>query len=357
MAQVPEQQHGEINVATLKNTTINDTGFLNLPATSSTTAGTAGQVRWNPATNRMEHYHARDAGRWEPMMNPFLTRTIVAIGYLHGGYAASTAWNNTNRITFATDTTINLGDSTQTYAHNYSCSIFNRTKNFTLGAGNAHCTASTNVSCFHMRTESALSVSAFPVSNVNSGTCQQEEFYGWWQNSSYSTNIYEMNLTTESGYTVAATGASISGQLWGTNGETYGVFWGGGGCTTWTYATRSQATRAGTQPSGDGNQKTIQFKHGYHYGGREGNPSTNWRKTNFFTNSSADAVGAKPYYSGEENMLTGQDWGYAVGWYQGGHVNTAFKFVYPTETGYGTTTSLEAKGKAGNSSATMSWRD
>ena len=76
-----------------------------------------------------------------------------------------------------------------------------------------------------------------------------------------------------------------------------------------------------------------------------------------WTNTSADAIGSKPYYSGEENSFTGQDWGYCIGWYQGGHVNTAFKFVYATEVGTGTTSSLEAKGKSGNSSATMSWRD
>jgi hypothetical protein len=210
-----------------------------------------------------------------------------------------------------------------------------------------------------MRTETAQTSGygrTFPVSNVNSGTVQKEEFFGWWQNSSYSSNIYELNLTVEQTY-VAIAGGVISGQLWGTFHENYGVFWGGGGQQTFTFATRTQAARGGTQPSGDGNQKTIMFKQGMHYAGREGNPSSNWRKTNFFTNTSADALGAKPYYSGEENMLTGQDYGYAVGWYQGSHVNTAFKFVYATELGYGTTSSLEAKGKAGNSSGTMSWRD
>lgn len=345
-------------MANLKNTSINDTGHLSLPNSTSSTAGTQGTIRWNPALNRLEQYKNRDMGRWQTMANPFLTRTIVTTGYVNGGYAASTVWNNTNRVTFATDTTINLGDGTQETGHNYQSSLFNRTRNFTIGASGAHCSASSTVICFNMRTETAQTsgyTRSFPVSQVNSGTVQQEEFYGWWQNTGYSSNLYEMNLTTETGYT-AVTGGLVSGQLWGTNHETYGIFW-GGGQSTFTYATRTNATRSGTTPSGDGNQKTIQFKQGFHYAGREGNPSTNWRKTNMFTNTSADALGAKPYYSGEENMLTGQDWGYAVGWYQGSHVNTAFKFVYPTETGYGTTSSLEAKGKSGNSSATMSWRD
>lgn len=349
-------------MANLKNTTINDTGFLNLPNDTSTTAGTPGQVRYDPANHRMEFYHTRDNARWEPMMNPFLTRQIVTTGYLHGGYAASSAWNNTNRIVYATDTTINLGDNTQEWAHNYQSCVFNRTRNFTLGAGNGHCIASTNVACFDMRTETAQTSAygrTFPVSNVNSGTVQKEEFFGWWQNASYSANIYELNLTVEQTYVSLGSIATMGGQLWGTNHENYGIFWnsGGSGSTNFVFATRTNSSRGGTSPSGDGYQHTIMFKQGVHLAGREGNPSSNWRKTNFFTNSSFDALGSKPYYSGEENNLTAQDWGYAIGWYQGSHVNTAFKFIYATDAQHGTNSSMEAKGKAGNSSGTMSWRD
>jgi len=347
-------------MATLSNTSINDTGFLTLPVDSSSTAGSQGSLRYNPQFGRLEYYHTRDVARWENLTNPFLTRTIVTTGYLNGGYAASSVWNNTNRVTFATDTTINLGDLTQEAAHNYQNNVWNRTRNFTFGASNAHCVAASNVICFNMRTETAQTsgyTRSFPVSQINSGSVQQEEFYGWWQNSSYSSNIYEMNLTTETGYS-AISGGDVSGQLWGLiNHPDYGVFWNAGVARTFTYATRTQVTRSGTLPTGDGYQHTIMFKQGYAYGGREGNPSSNWRKTNMFTNTSADALGSKPYYSGEENNFTGQDWGYAVGWYQGSHVNTAFKFIYATETQSGTTTSLEAKGKVGNSSATMSWRD
>lgn len=345
-------------MANLKNTNITSTGHLSLPVSTNTAAGTAGQLRYNPASQALEHYKTRDASTWQRLSIPFLNRTVVTTGYINGGYASSTVWNNTNRTNFATDTTINLGDGTQELGHNYQSSAFNRTRNFTWGAGNGHCVAASNVICFNMRTETAQTsgyTRSFPVSQINAGTVQQEEFLAWWNNGSYSTNIYEFNLTTETGFTAVTTGG-IGGPVWGTSHENYGVFW-SSSAQTFTYSTKTLTTRSGTQPSGDGYQHTIQFKQGYHYAGREGNPSTNWRKTNFFTNTSADALGAKPYYSGEENMLTGQDWGYAVGWYQGTHVNTAFKFVYPTETGYGSTSSLECKGKSGNSSATTSWRD
>jgi hypothetical protein len=346
-------------MATLSNTSINDTGFLTLPVSSTTTAGSQGSLRYNPQFGRLEYYHTRDVSRWENLTNPFLTRCISTTGYLHGGYAASTVWSVTNRINYMTDTTINLGD-TQEVAHNYQSNGFNRTRNFTWGASGGHCVPGNLTICFNMRTEQSQTsgyTRTFPVSQTNSGNVQQEEYFTWWQMSGYSANIFEFNLTTETGYTGYAQ-ANIGSYVWGTSHENFGVFWSSAnGGQNWTYATRQGTTRAGTTPSGDGYQKTIQFKQGYHYAGREGNPSSNWRKTNFFTNSSVDAIGAKPYYSGEENMFTAQDWGYAVGWYQGVHVNTAFKFVYPTETGYGTTTSLEAKGKVGNSSGTMSWRD
>lgn len=345
-------------MATLDNTTINDTGFLTLPVNSATTAGSQGSLRYNPQFSRLEYYHTRDVSRWENLTNPFLTRSIVTTGYLHGGYAASTVWAVTNRINFLTDTTINLGD-TQEAAHNYQVGAFNRTRNFTWGASGGHCVPGNNTICFNMRTETSQTsgyTRTFPVSQISAGTVQQEEYYSWWQMSGYSANLFEFNLTTETGYTGYAQ-ANIGSYVWGMSHENYGVFWQAGAAQTWTFATRTGTARGGTTPSGDGYQKSISFKQGYAYAGREGNPSTNWRKTNWFTNSSADAIGAKPYFSGEENMFTAQDWGYAVGWYQGVHVNTAFKFVYATEAGYGTTASLEAKGKVGNSSGVMSWRD
>jgi len=346
-------------MATLNNTTINDTGFLTLPVDTNPSAGVQGSLRYNPRAGRLEYYHTRDVARWENLTNPFLTRSIITTGYLHGGYAASTVWSITNRVSYMTDTTITLGDGTQEAAHNYQSNAWNRTRNFTWGASGGHCVAANNTICFNMRTEQSQTsgyTRTFPVSQISAGTVQQEEYYAWWQHTGYSANIYEFNLTTETGYTAYAT-ATIGSYLTGINAENYGVFWQAGAAQTWTYATRTGASRAGTQPSGDGYQHAIVAKQGYAYAGREGNPSTNWRKTNFFTNSSADGIGAKPYFSGEENTFSGQDWGYCIGFYQGVHVNTAFKFIYPTETQSGTTSSLEAKGKVGNSSATMSWRD
>lgn len=142
-------------MANLKNTNITSTGHLSLPVSTDTAAGTAGQLRYNPASQALEHYKTRDASTWQRLSTPFLNRTVVTTGYINGGYASSTVWNNTNRTNFATDTTINLGDGTQELGHNYQSSAFNRTRNFTWGAGNGHCVAASNVICFNMRTETA----------------------------------------------------------------------------------------------------------------------------------------------------------------------------------------------------------
>lgn len=329
---------------------------MTLPASTSSTAGPAGSIRMNPGTGRLETYTSTSGGRWEPMMQPFLTRQIITTGYLQGGYAASVAWNNTNRITVATDTTVNLGDGTQERSHNYQSAAHNRTRSFTFGAGNGHCVASNQVICFNMRTETAQTsgyTRTLPVAQVNTSTVQQEEFFSWTTSAYGSNAIYEWNLTTE---TLTGTTSSTSGSPnGGTSHETYGVFTQNN--QIWTYATRTLTARGGTAMSGDGMQHILQFKRDFQYGGREGNPSTNWRESNMITNTSYDAIGAKPAYSGEENHIIGQDWGYCLGFYNGGHVNTSYKFVYSTKVGYLGGTSMEPKGKSGNSSGTVAWRD
>ena len=64
-------------MATLNNTSINDTGFLTLPVNSNPAAGSQGSLRYNPQFARLEYYHTRDVSRWENLTNPFLTRCIL----------------------------------------------------------------------------------------------------------------------------------------------------------------------------------------------------------------------------------------------------------------------------------------
>jgi hypothetical protein len=289
---------------------------------------------------------------------PYAYRQVITTTYLQAGYANSSCWQTTCRTTNSTDTTIDLGSSGyQEVAHNYQMSAHNLTRSFTFGAGSAHCAAASNVIAFNMRTETANTAGysrGYPVSQNNCSTLRQEYYYAWCT-SPAATTVYEMNLTTEQGYT-APTSCPGPNALTGNSWDGYGVWMSQN--YNMTYSNRTVTSRGGTTVTGDAQGKVMEGKINA-YGGREGCPSTNWRRTVQSTNTSVDAAGAKPYNSGEENNMTGQDWGYCIGFYgPAGHVNTSFKFIYATEAGYGTNASLEAKGgHAGNSSGTTCWRD
>lgn len=289
---------------------------------------------------------------------PYAYRQVITTTYLQAGYANSAVWQTTCRVTNSTDTSIDLGSSGyQEVAHNYQMSAHNYTRSFTFGASGSHCGAASNVIAFNMRTETANTAGysrGYPVSQNNCSTLRQEYYYAWCT-SPASYTCYEMNLTTEQGYT-APTSCPGPNSLTGNSWDGYGVWMSQN--YNMTYATRSVTTRSGSNITGDNQGKVMEGKINA-YGGREACPSTNWRRTVQSTNTSVDAAGAKPYNSGEENNMTGQDWGYCVGFYgPAGHVNTSFKFIYATEAGYSTNASLEAKGgHAGNSSGTAAWRD
>jgi len=345
-------------MATLKNTNIDDTGHLTLPGQGTTVQG---NIRYNNAENKVEEYQAQTAGgRWSSMAAPYLTRQIVTTGYLHGGYAFSVVWTNTNRSTFATDTTVDLtgANQTQERGHNYKASVWSATTNFTFGGqANAHCAGSNGNIAFNMVTEQSFTSGysrTIPWTTNNNACIQQEQWRGWTGMGGTS-NVYEFDFQTETLNTSAITSNPNSGG-WGTNHESHAVWIGSGEGYRFAFATRTNISGRSLRVQGDKHQHTLQFKHSYHIAGREGNPSSNWRETNMYSDTTRDAIGSKPAYSGEENTVTGQEWAYGLGWYQGGHVNTTYKFTYATRSGITTTSSTQPKGMNGQSSATMSWR-
>ena len=160
-------------------------------------------------------------------------------------------------------------------------------------------------------------------------------------------------MTTQTLGTTYGTGNNTTG--WGAWTENFGIFYGGGE-RIFNFATRTSYDHgASTAIAGDAYQHNIQTRIATTIAGREGNPSTNWRLTNYQNNSSYNAIGAKPAYSGEENMVSARDWGYCQGFYNGSHVNTTYKVQFATYGGFVGSSSMEPKGKSGNSSGTMSW--
>lgn len=347
-------------MATLSSgTTINSTGFLQLPSGNATT-GAQGQLRFNARSNNIEWYNPSMGGQWTFMTLPWAARDIQTTGYLHGGYAASAVWNNTNRITFATDTTVDLTGTGQVQeaAHNYQSCGWNNRRSFTWGASGAHCVAASNVICFDMVTEQSVTsgyTRNWPYAHINNGTINNETYYCYVTSGYGGSAIYEWNLSTET----LGSQFGTAGGIWGAWTEHYGIFYGGGE-RVYNFATRQPYLRGGvgstTALAGDGYQHNMQTRKQYTIAGREGNPSTNWRLTNYTNNSSYDAIGGKPAYSGEENMMSAREWGYCLGFYNGVHVNTTYKVNYVTWAGFTTSSTTQPKGRVGNSSGTMSWR-
>lgn len=341
-------------MANLKNTNINDTGHLNLPAGNVTGNGV---IRYSATEGKLQVFNTQTAGgTWGDATQPYLTRQIITTGYIHGGYASSVVWSRTNKSEFATDTTIDLGN-TQEGAHNYKASMWDNTTNYTFGGlANAHCASNNTITAFNMRTEISYTsgyTRSMPWS-TNNPACFQHEHYRGWFTGGGSAATYEMDFSTAT-LSNLGVNSGTSGGSWGISHEKYSIYMPAN--QGFMHSTKNYYSRTGSNPQGDKHQHCGQFKHAYHIGGRENNPSSNWRETNMLTDVTADAIGAKPAYSGEENSIVGQDWFYGIGWYQGSHVNTAFKFVYATRQSTSGYSSLAAKGVNGQSSATMSWRD
>jgi len=344
-------------MATFKNTNINDTGHLTLPGNGEQSGFQSGDLRYNGALGKIEVYQGQSGGgTWSAMAIPYLTRQIITTGYVHGGYASSVVWDETNRVVFATDTTIDLPGK-QERGHNYKDSCHNINSCWTFGgAANAHCAASNGITAYNHRTENNFVdgyTRTFTWSTNNPGMIQVD-WYTAWITGGGSSQIRRFDMTT--GTLLQQQGTSnTSGGIWGIQHENYGIW-----CTNnqgFKWSTETPYGRSATAPQGDKHQHAIMFKHANMVAGRESNPSTNWRETNFYHDTTQDVIGAKNYYGGEENMLAGQDWGYAVGWYQGNHVVDSAKFTYATRQSIRGGASLNAKGVNGQSSATMSWRD
>jgi hypothetical protein len=223
-----------------------------------------------------------------------------------------------------------------------------------MGANNSVSTASNTTIAWNMRTETSRTTNFNTTwyDSVNSNACvQQEHYYGWI---TAGTTIREFNLSTETnnGTPANQTGAGASAS--GGSHETYGIF--NSSNVAWTYATRTGTARTSGLMSQSANAKIMQNK----------NPTTNqwgnrgsnlWSYTNFPTNTTTNSALAVPgaYGANEENHTNGQDWGYCIGFYNGAHVATSYKWTFASQTGATGTSNYQ--GQTGNSSAWPANRD
>jgi len=346
-------------MATLKNTTINDTGYLRLPVGTSAQRPTEnstniGAMRVNGDTGKLEFWNGTD---WEINLVSFPYRDIITTAFVQGGYRGGSAWNNVNKTFTATDTTVNLGDGATERSHNYQWGACSKDYSYVFGAGNGHAVASNYTIAFNMRTEQQ----ATDISRTLAGTRHtfggvfQETYYAWFSGGD-ATRIEEYNMTTKTLVgTLSPTYAS--GAIWGMSHERFGIFYQSNAASNWNFATRQILGRSGTAPSAHHQQKSVMSKFTYAWAGNEGSYRSgyNFRKTNMITNITSGTISKPVGDSGEENFTLGQDHQYMLGMYNGNQNNISWRFNYQTETGFQGGATMEPKGHDGMSSAVAAW--
>ena len=259
-------------MATLKNITIDDTGFLRLPVGTGAerpaeSATNIAAMRVNGDSGKLEYWNGV---AWELSSLLFPYRTIITNAYMMGGYQSSVAWNNCNRTIAATDTTYNLGDGAIEASFNYQWGACSKDYAYVFGAGGGHSVSSNYTIAFNMRTEQqATDISrSLALSRWNYGGVFQEHYLTWLNGGSQNI-MEEYNLTTKTLVgTIAATG--YSGTTWGMSTENYGIMWTGNNGITFTFATRTSSARGGTGPSNFHQQKSVNSKGLYAWAGNEG---------------------------------------------------------------------------------------
>lgn len=352
-------------MSNLRTTTVNDTGFLKLPAGTTAQRPTpeVGMIRYNTDIQNVEYYS--DQGAWEPIQAlPFKERTVITTAYMMGGYKDEVTWNNVNRVYAASDTTVNLGDNSLDRSFNYKSGACNLNVAFVFGAPNAHNATSNYTTAYNMRTETQyVNQTKFNlrVSRGHTGTIFQETLKCWVVGGGEAT-AEEFDLTTETNVLIA--GAGTAGDTGATRGnwamshENFGIVYTSTYHGNFHYATKTLTARSGTIPGNHTQQKSVQSKIINCYAGNEGDytAGNNLRRTNMITNTTSGTVPKPVTNCGEENLTMGQDHQYMLGCYNGLQNNLSWRFNYATESGSPGSSSLEPKGKAGASSGVCAWR-
>jgi len=348
-------------MATLKNTTINDTGFLKLPkgTTAQRPGNDEGRIRYNTDDGDVEFYTNRQSRGWSKLTIPFKTRQIITTAFMQGGYESSVAWNNCNKILTATDTAYNLGDGAIERSFNYQWGACSKDDAYVFGAGGGHSVTSNYTIAFNMRTEQQTTDidRTLSFSRWRFGGVFQEDKVTWMAGDS-SSAIEKYNLTTKTA--LGTIGQNYrSGDTWGMSTETYGLFYTDNTAESFTFATETLSSRGGTAPSNSHQQKAINSKDGFAWCGNEGGYAggNSFRVTNWTTNTTSGTVPKPVTNSGEENLTMGQDHQYMLGMFNGNQNNISWKWIYATDSGFRGASSMEPKGKPGSSSGVCSWRD
>lgn len=285
---------------------------------------------------------------------PFLFRQVITTGYVAAGYKDNVTWRNVNSNNHSTDTCTNLGDLLQAAA-NYTSGAHNRNNAFiwgTNGTGTEGNGAYTNTSCFNMRNNTTLTkVAAMNTALTVSDSATLQDMdedgnyrFSWQNGGQGGAFIQKFNLTTEVHQSTIAT--SFDQGTIGAAGhfsEFWGYFWNDNSSVATTgkmkfvFATETQSSPT-PNVGWHSQQKGLSSKVGKGYAGNEGAYAGGnlFRILNYATET-MNANVVKPIQdTGEENFVTGQSKGYALGLYGApGNIqsNRSFVFNYATDSG------------------------
>ena len=325
--------------------------------TNPTEETSQGALRINSSTGEAEFFSS-DA-TWQSLSIPFKERTHITTNYMLGGYKSSSAWNNVNRTSMSTDTTVNLGDNSLERSFNYQSGACSKNVAWVFGAGNGHAVQSNYVIGFNMRTDQQYT-GAFARNlsgdKLRDGTVWKEHYMAW---TSGSAELDRFNMLTETQSIVGiGAPAGSTADAWGMSWENEGMFTRNNDGTLFDFATETYGTWVGTFPSVHHQQKSMNSKLNFCWAGNEGSYAggTQFRRTNWITRSTSGTY-AKPISGGEENFTMGQDHAYQLGCFNGAQNNESFRWNYYTESGFTGGVSMQPKGKAGSSSGLGAWRD
>ena len=326
-------------------------------AASPVNESASGALRMNIDTGSAEVLD--NAGSWQTLTLPFKERQIIEFSYMCGGYKSSSAWNNVNRCTHATDSTINLGDNSLERSFNYQWGACSKHVHFIFGAGNGHAVQSNYIIGYNMRTEQQYTgtfTRTMDGNRLRDGGTYKEHYMAWATGGS---NLTRFNFMTEQATTGQGLPAGSTTDMWGMSWENEGLFYWSNDSRMWNFATETYTSWSGTQPSNHPQQKSIPSKLNYCWAG--GNGSYNggyvFRRTDFITRTTSGSYSKPRGNCGEENYGSGQDHAYCLGEYNGSQNNGSFRWDFYTETGAEKGYTLEPKGKAGSSSGSVGWRD
>lgn len=300
------------------------------------------------------------------LQTPFLYRQILTKGFVISGYRNSATYRNCNRVTNSTDTTSNLGDQTDR-SFNYKAGLNGHSIHYALGTTNAHNATSNYTSAFNMRTETQFGNRMNTSASYGMAAPMFSEYYYGWATGGGFQATEEFNLTTETRTSTNVNDSGSSGDsgatggLWAMNGETFAITYQGGYHRTFTYSTRSYATRSAGNPANSMQQKSVQSKIGFGWAGGDGSYAGGYffRKTNMTTNTlQSSNIGSKPAQNtGEENPTIGQTHQYVLGTFDGNQNNRAWRYNYATDSGFEGGASMQGSGVPGRSSGTNGWID